>query len=100
MALYDPNEDFGDEKPRSGPQNVTGYVFSMMLVGVIVIIALALLYAVAQPSTHLAGRGPRNRGRLSRRSDSQPATRGTLRIAAGPQPGSVTVGSNVVASLF
>jgi hypothetical protein len=57
MALYDSNEDFGDQKPRSGPQNVSGYVFSMMMVAVIVIIALALLYAVAQPSTHLAGRG-------------------------------------------
>ena len=57
MALYDSNENFGDEKPHSGPQNVSGYLFSRMMVAVIVIISLALLYAVAQPSTHLAGRG-------------------------------------------
>ena len=57
MALYILREDIGDERPRSGPRNATGYLFSVTLVLVIVIGALVLVKALVGNS-HNASRGP------------------------------------------
>ena len=58
MALYVLRKDFSDERPRSGPQHATGYLFSVTMVLVIVIVALALVKAVAGPDSHSSSGGP------------------------------------------
>ena len=57
MVVYDFEGDLADEDPPRAPRNGTGYLFSMTMAVVLIIVALALLKAVAGPTSHDARRG-------------------------------------------